>query len=156
MTKTNPFHFPSILAAVAVALAVAGCASAPAEKPAEPVSPIDQIRANLAAGGATTAGGSAVQAPASPVMTGGVVTIDCRVCDGVVLLRQLAQARGIKFQEVGPYPRPQLIVRNVQVKAVPLFEFLREVGNQFGGRADVAPIGGSYKNGIEIRYPTFR
>ena len=156
MTKTHPFLFSS-LAAVAVALAVAGCASAPTEKAAEPASPVDRIRADLAgASPAGTAGGTAVQSPAAPVMTGGVVTIDCRVCDGVVLLRQLAQARGIKFQEVGPYPRPQLIVRNIQVKAVPLFDFLQEVGNQFGGRADVAPINGSYRNGIEIRYPTFR
>ena len=92
---------------------------------------------------------------AAPVadMKGGTITLNYSG-DAATLLRQIAAARGLEFKITGPQPRmPLFLVLNVT--RAPLFDFLREVGGQFGQRADVAPINGKYSNGIELRYRTF-
>ena len=100
-------------------------------------------------GGASAAGDAVT--PATPPRTSGG-TVSMRYSgDAATLLAQVAEARGISFRVTGPFPRLPLFV-SYSGTDVPFEQFLREIGGQFGQRADVAPINGSYRNGIEIRY----
>lgn len=64
-----------------------------------------------------------------------------------VLLRQVAAARGLQFRVLGPQPHLPLFVV-VDQKDVSFEDFLRDVGAQFGSRAQLALT----NTAIEVRY----
>ncbi|MEJ8837664.1 DotD/TraH family lipoprotein [Ramlibacter sp. AN1133] len=67
--------------------------------------------------------------------------------EGKVLLKQVAAARGLTFRVLGPQPHLPLFVI-VDSKDSTLEELLRDVGLQFGQRADLALT----DKAIEVRY----
>lgn len=67
--------------------------------------------------------------------------------DADSLLRKVAHARGMDFKVYGPFPRQSLPVF-VNMSGVPYGEFMKDVGHQFGQRADLILT----NNLIEIRY----
>lgn len=67
--------------------------------------------------------------------------------DAAVLLRAVASARGKTLKVHGPKPHLPLVVQVTAVN-VPYEDFLRDVGYQFGQRADLV-LGDGF---IEIRY----
>jgi hypothetical protein len=67
--------------------------------------------------------------------------------DADSLLRRVAQARGLSFKIYGPFPRLPLPVF-VNMTDVPFEEFMRDVGHQFGQRADLVLKDAE----LEIRY----
>jgi hypothetical protein len=67
--------------------------------------------------------------------------------EGRVLLKQVAAARGLQFRVVGAQPHLPLFVI-VDMKDGSLEELLRDVGAQFGQRANLALT----NTAIEVRY----
>lgn len=67
--------------------------------------------------------------------------------DAAVLLRRLAQVRGTTLRVHGPKPHLPLLVQ-ISAVDVPYEDFLRDIGYQFGQRADLVLADGH----IEIRY----
>lgn len=67
--------------------------------------------------------------------------------DAAVLLRRLAQARDKTLIVLGPKPHLPLLVQ-ISVVDVPYEDFLRDIGYQFGQRADLVLA----DRHIEIRY----
>lgn len=67
--------------------------------------------------------------------------------EGRVLLKQVAAARGLQFRVLGPQPHLPLFVI-VEMKDGSLEDLLRDVGSQFGQRADLALTNAA----IEVRY----
>lgn len=86
-------------------------------------------------------------APKPARMSGEAITIRSYVGDAANLLSRVAKARNLEFKVTGPEPRLPLLVA-VDVDAVSFEDFLKDVGYQFGQRANVV-LGDRH---IEIRY----
>ncbi len=80
------------------------------------------------------------------LMTGAALSVDF-AGDAKTLVRQLAAARGLTYTVTGPEPRLPLFVV-VNSKNVDFTSLMRDIGGQFGQRADIVL---SPKN-VEIRY----
>lgn len=84
------------------------------------------------------------QAPAAQL--GALVTASFQG-DAAQLLRRVADARGMELKIRGPKPYLPLVV-HVDAVNQPIDDFLKDVGYQFGQRADLVVADGA----IEIRY----
>lgn len=126
--------------------ALAGCASTPLP-PAKPdesrvllenaLKRVEQLPASTASANAKAPRPAAVGPKISMSYAG----------EGKALLKQMAAARGLKFNVRGGQPHLPLFVI-VDVKDVTLEEFLTDVGAQFGQRAALALT----NEAIEVRY----
>jgi len=135
----------ALLAAIAVTLV--GCATpvAPPPAPDEAALAIDK----LIASSPVPPHGRSAEAQVMPArMDGQTMTVKGYVGEGSALLKKVADARGLKFRLTGPEPRLPLLVV-VDVEGVTFDEFLRDVGHQFGQRADVVMAA---DGALEIRY----
>lgn len=140
----------SLLAALGVAAALAGCASPPAPEPG-----VDEVRVQLeesikkvqaqpefTASADRKAPQARADGPTISVVYHGEATN---------LLRRIAASRGIGFKVVGPHPRRDMFI-SVDMRDASFEEFLSEVGHQFGQLATLALTDA----GIEVRYRDHR
>lgn len=145
--SNGTFAFRMKHAAIALlAAALAACSSTPLtpEKPDESklllekaLSRADALPANTASADATPAKAQMAESRISMNYAG----------EGRTLLKQVAAARGLKFNVRGAQPHLPLFVI-VDLKDVSFEDFLRDVGAQFGQRASLALT----DEGIEVRY----
>ena len=135
--------------ALIVAASLAGCATPPPPAPAPAVDPVaERLKAAIVKVDALPArtNGADEKAPAPKV--GNTVTISYQG-DASELLKRVAAAMGKEQPKVrGPKPYLPLIV-HVDVVNVSYEEFLKDVGHQFGQRADLVLAD---EGVLEIRY----
>lgn len=138
----------SRLCAVGLVAMLTGCATPPAPAPVAPDQAAVAIDKLLSSNPVPSHGRSA-EARAQPArMSGATMTVKNYVGEGAVLLKKVADARGLKFRLSGPEPRLPLLVF-VDVEGATFEDFLRDVGYQFGQRADVIMAA---DGALEIRY----
>lgn len=139
-----------LLAAALGALSVltVGCATKP--PPAPVVSGEDpvarRLRESIVAASAGPAYTRNAEGQAPAMVAGPNMTVDYQG-EAAALLRRVAQTSGYQFRQSGPQPYVPLVV-HVDVADKPFVEFLKDIGSQFAGRADLVL---SDKT-IEIRY----
>lgn len=145
-TMTSRVRCGAALLAITV---LAGCATPPPPPPKPQADPArDSLMRLLADGQALPAHADSADVAARPAaMAGDLVTIRGYAGSAQNLLSRFARARGMKFEETGPYPRLPLLVV-VDVTSMPLEDFLSVVGRQFGQRAALVLGDGR----LEIRY----
>lgn len=138
-----------IAAACLVSLTLSGCLSTPAKPEAKDdtiLASLDKaIERNRSDVPTFTAASTAKPAPAKE--QGPALSLDYPGGDARVLLARLASANGLRFSVVGPQPHMPLFV-SVHVKDVPFIDVLRDIGEQFGERADLVVS----EKSIEIQY----
>lgn len=96
-----------------------------------------------------THGADAVKEAPAAVLTGDSLSVDY-AGEAAPLLAQLAKAQNKTFGIYGKHPRLPLPIV-VNVKNVPLLELAKDIGAQFGQRADLVLSATS----LEIRYRDF-
>jgi hypothetical protein len=127
---------PIFLAVSAISLFLTACATPPvAKSPGDPV--VDHLLTDAYKDVGTLpryTTGPEDKIP-DPILDGPDVTV---VWQGNAddLLRRVAHARGMSFGVYGPYPRQPLPVF-VNMSRVAFVEFMKDVGHQFGQRADL-------------------
>jgi defect in organelle trafficking protein DotD len=145
--KPTPLKTSIPLAALAVAtLMLAGCATPPAEKPVDPAAKsvdqaIERAKVELPQFTATAAG-----KPQAVKDSGAVLSMDY-AGEAKVLLSRLAAANNLQFRVLGPQPHLPLFVI-VNVRDAEFVSVLRDIGEQFGGRADLV----LNNKAIEVHY----
>jgi len=137
------------LCVAVVVLALQACSTPPQQPPAQKVD--DPIATRIEQGLAKAAAlqqftrGADREAPA-PAVGGATITASFQG-EAAQLLRSVANARGKELRIRGPKPHLPLVVQ-VDAVNMPYEEFLRDIGYQFGQRADLVLADGH----IEIRY----
>lgn len=135
------------LAALAAVAAATGCASPPPPPPAPEVDPIaDRLKASIVEVRSLPAFTKNADNKAPAPAYGALVTASFQG-DAAQLLKRIADARGLELKIRGPKPYLPLIV-HVDAVNQPIEEFLKDVGYQFGQRADLVLGAGA----LEIRY----
>ena len=134
--------------AAAAVLVLAGCSPPikhPTPKYEDPVEArLQQALAKVGALPVFTR--SADHAPPVPGMATPTITASVQG-DAALLLRSVAHARGKDLRIHGPRPHLPLVVQ-IDAVNMPYEDFLRDIGYQFGQRADLVLADGH----IEIRY----
>jgi defect-in-organelle-trafficking protein DotD len=142
-------------ALLVLALALQACTSTPPAAPPAPAAPdpvaqrIDQGLAKVSQLPDFTRGADQASKPPAAAL-GGAAAATVTVTylgEAAVMLRSVATARGKQFRVTGPKPHLPLMVQ-VRAVNVPYEEFLKDLGLQFGQRADLVLSDGH----IEIRY----
>lgn len=162
MTHSNPKrHKILVLFVMAATLGFAGCATQVPIQPAKPdpvaialnkaIAQQDDPLAPGALPTFTRSADAAAHAPGASLDSSMDISVDY-AGDAADLLSRIAKAEGIPFSVEGPVPHLPLFI-HVDVTRVSLKELCRNIGMQFGQRADVVMgRNAAGKTTIAIRY----